>query len=517
LNQTEQQLYDKAIQTIRAQQQALENLTAPSYPVGTVLAVFDKSVLISLNNGLFEAERPSGTEKAWVGRTIQVHPKTGQIVKLASAGPRYGATATVTQVSGSMVVLTVSQGEFSTEYSAIPVGELAIGDHVALDSTNLVILHKIESQSKYAYQTQSPLDWSDVGGCAEAKAELRKALELPFSHSSVFSFFHQQRIKGGLLWGRPGNGKTLLGRCCAGAISRAHGREGADTGFLYVKGPELLSKWVGEPEAAVRGLFGHAKLHFKKHGYPAVIFIDEADALLMRRGMRTASGMEQTMVPMFNAEMDGMEESGAFVLLATNRADALDPAITRPGRIDRKFYIGPPTKESAPEVFSIHMRDVPVALDCSKEQLIAAANEGFFSSKYPLYRIETNKGARIFNLGHLASGAMVAGLVERAVSCAIDRNIALAPGSAADPKDCPPFDGLREADFSTALVAMHQSEFGINHFDELKEFIDSEKVEVLGIAPCRTPEETTAAPPAMAEAPKVVAVAMPSGKRNYDA
>lgn len=515
MNETEQQLFDKAVQTIKVQQRALENLTAPSYPVGTVIAVFEKSVLINLNNGLFEAERPAGTDKAWMGKTVEIHPKTGQLVKLASAGFRYGITASVVRISEDFVVLSAAQGQFTVGYSVIPTGELTAGDLVALDSTNLVIIRKIEAQSKYAYKTQSPLDWSDVGGCMDAKAELRKALELPFSHSSVFAFFNKKPIKGGLLWGRPGNGKTLIGRCCAGAIARAHGKEGIETGFLYVKGPELLSKWVGDTEEAVRVLFTHARSHFQKHGYPAVIFIDEADALLMRRGMRTASGMEQTVVPMFNAEMDGMDTSGAFVLLATNRADALDPAITRPGRIDRKFYIAPPTKAAAPEVLSIHMRNVPVAADCSKEQLITMANDDFFSDKFPLYKLDTNKGSRIFTLGHLASGAMIAGLVERAVGVAIDRAIVQCP---VDGKE-EALDGLRPDDFAVATTAMHQAEFGMNHYDELKEFIENEKVEVLGITPCHTLAEagmTSTAAPAP-EPMKVMAVAVPSVKRNYDA
>jgi ATP-dependent 26S proteasome regulatory subunit len=408
MNDKERQAFDKAISTIKAQQRQLEDLASPVYPIGTIVGVLEKSLILDLNNGVFEAERPAGTDSSWLGAVVKIHPKTGQVVT-TSKYIRYGQTASVQQIIGNVIVLNLLDRSFATEASQVPAAELAVGDSVLLDFTNKVVLRKVESKSKYGYKTQSPLAWTDVGGCSEAKAELRKELELPYSHADVFKFFNKKRVKGGLLWGRPGNGKTLLGRCCAGAIARAHGKEGADTGFLYVKGPELLSKWVGDTESGVRSLFDHSRLHYKEHGYPAVIFIDEADALLIRRGMRTTSGMEQTVVPMFNAEMDGMEESGAFVLLATNRADILDPAITRPGRCDRKFYIAPPTKESAVEIFSIHMRNVPIAASGSKEQLIECANNAFFSDQFPLYKLETDKGIKVFSLAQLASGANIAG------------------------------------------------------------------------------------------------------------
>jgi proteasome-associated ATPase len=382
----------------------------------------------------------------------------------------------VSQIEDGLIFLSLSQGTIVTKYSVVPVETLNIGDHVVLNFTNAVIMKKVEFKSPYALKSQSMLDWDDIGGCTEAKAELRKALELPYKNIEVFDFFKKKRIKGAILWGRPGMGKTLLGRACAGTIARVHKAESTATGFIYIKGPEILSKWVGEPEAALRGVFDQSRLHFKRYGYPAVIFFDEGDALLTRRGTRTAAGMEQTIIPQFCAEADGLEESGAFILIATNRMDILDPAVIRPGRIDRKFHVEPPTLETAMEIFNIHMRNVPVTE--SKDKLIDAANKKLFSLAYPLYKLETTKGPQIFTLGDLASGAMIAGLVERAISCAIDRNL-----------NNIKLDGVSGVDFDNALTAIHREQFGLNHFDEIREFVESKKLEVTAITQCQTAQD----------------------------
>jgi SpoVK/Ycf46/Vps4 family AAA+-type ATPase len=284
-----------------------------------------------------------------------------------------------------------------------------------------------------------------------------------------------------------------------------HGKESQESGFIYIKGPEILDKYVGETEQRIGEAFDYGVAHFKKHGYPAVLFIDEADAILIRRGMRTTSGMEQTIVPMFNARMDGIEDSGVFVILATNRADILDPAIVRPGRIDRKIYVAPPTKENAPSIFDIHMRNVPVAKGASKEQLVAATVESLYSDKFPLYYIETeHNGRSIFGLGSLASGALIAGIVERASAIAINRCLTerAVRGMGYDElmKISSDVDALRavlgltQSDFDNALEAMQKEQYGMNHFDELREFIETGKLDVTSIEQCHTGQRVATKP-----------------------
>src|SRR5271156_6019240 len=408
----EEQLFNKARQKIEEQQDLLKRLTAPAYHLGVVLAVFSNRVVVDTGNQLYELEKVETSLDVKVGQPVDIHPETGQIVK-TSEYIAYGSTGKVVAIDGDIIQVNIPSGLVSTQYSM--VGGINVGDKVVMNSSNHVIMHKLPEQSQYAFKTQSVLNWTDIGGQEEAKAELIAALETPFAQAPLFKFFNKERIKGCLLWGRPGNGKTLLGRAAAGSIARMHGKEAQESGFIYIKGPEILDKFVGETEQRISEAFDFGIAHFKKYGYPAILFLDEADAILIRRGMRTAGGMEQTIVPMFNARMDGIEDSGVFVILATNRADILDPAIIRPGRVDRRVYVAPPTKENAPSIFDIHMRNVPVAKGVSKEQLISTTNELFFNDdKYPLYYIDTPKGRSTFGLGSLASGAVVAGLVERA-------------------------------------------------------------------------------------------------------
>ena len=207
------------------------------------------------------------------------------------------------------------------------------------------------------------------------------------------------------MWGRAGNGKTYIGRAGADYLARMHSKESVESGFVYIKRQEILDKYVGESESQIRLAFDFCKRHYKKYGYPAILFIDEADAILMRRGSRTSAGMEQTIVPQFLSEMDGIEDSGTFVLLATNRADTLDTAVIRPGRIDRPVYVAPPTKENAPSIWNIHMRNVPLSKGVA-EELIKTTNERLFSEQYPLYKLETTIGTRVFSLGSVVSGAL---------------------------------------------------------------------------------------------------------------
>jgi ATP-dependent 26S proteasome regulatory subunit len=492
MTQQEQDLFEKAGKKIREQQALLKRLTAPAYHLGTVVAVFPNRVVVDTGSQLFEMDKVESSLNVKIGQSVTIHPETGQIVK-TSEYVTFGATGKVVAIDGDLIQVSTPSGVVTISYSM--VDGVVVGDKVVLNSTNHVIMHRFPEQSQYAFKTQSVLNWSDIGAQEDAKKELIAALETPFEHEALYKFFNKQRIKGCLLWGRPGNGKTLLGRAAAGSIARMHGKESQESGFIYIKGPEILDKYVGETEQRIGEAFDYGVAHFKKHGYPAVLFIDEADAILIRRGMRTTSGMEQTIVPMFNARMDGIEDSGVFVILATNRADILDPAIVRPGRIDRKIYVAPPTKENAPSIFDIHMRNVPVAKGVSKEQLVTTTVESLYSDKFPLYFVETeHNGRSIFGLGSLVSGALIAGIVERASAIAIDRVLheRVADGMGYDElvKVSSDVDALRavlgltQPDFDNALTAMQKEQYGMNHFDELREFIENGKLDVKSIEQC---------------------------------
>ena len=206
--------------------------------------------------------------------------------------------------------------------------------------------------------------WSDIGGLEDVKQKLREMVEWPIKHPEYFEQMGIDPPRGILLFGPPGTGKTLLAKAVA-TESQAN--------FISVKGPEVLSKWVGESERAIREIFRKAR-----QVAPCIIFFDEIDAIAPARGFRTGdSGVTDRIVNQLLTEMDGITLlKGVVVIGATNRPDILDPALLRPGRFDRIVYIPPPDEKSRLEIFKVHTRKMPLADDVDLEYL-AKVTEGY--------------------------------------------------------------------------------------------------------------------------------------------
>ena len=206
--------------------------------------------------------------------------------------------------------------------------------------------------------------WDDIGGLEEVKQQLREAVEWPLKHPEMFESMGIRPPKGILLFGPPGVGKTLLAKAAAT-------ESGAN--FIAVRGPEVLSKWVGESEKAIRQIFRRAR-----QVAPTIIFFDEIDAIAPRRGLRhDTSGVTDRIVNQLLTEMDGIEPlRNVVVIAATNRPDILDPALLRPGRFDRLIYVPPPDKRARLEILRIHTRNMPLADDVDLEHL-ATTTEGY--------------------------------------------------------------------------------------------------------------------------------------------
>jgi len=205
--------------------------------------------------------------------------------------------------------------------------------------------------------------WEDVGGLQAVREDLLEAIEWPLKYASLFKHAGARPPKGILLHGLPGTGKTLLAKAVA-TESRAN--------FISVKGPQLMSKWVGEAERGVREVFKRAK-----QAAPSIIFFDEIDALAPKRGLGDASGVAERVISQLLTELDGIEElRGVVVLGATNRLDMLDPALLRPGRFDLLIQLPLPDEAGRLEIFRIHMRGKPLAdgVDLSR---LARDTEGF--------------------------------------------------------------------------------------------------------------------------------------------
>ncbi len=193
--------------------------------------------------------------------------------------------------------------------------------------------------------------WEDIGGLTAVKEELTEAVEWPLKYGKLFAKGDVKPPKGILLYGPPGTGKTLIAKAVANE---------SEANFISIKGPELISKWVGESEKGVREVFRKARA-----AAPCVIFFDEVDAIAPRRKSgETDSQVTERVVSQLLTEMDGLEElKGVVVLGATNRPDIIDEALLRPGRFDKLLRIPPPDKEGRIEILKIHTKKKPLAKD----------------------------------------------------------------------------------------------------------------------------------------------------------
>ena len=208
------------------------------------------------------------------------------------------------------------------------------------------------------------IKWDDVGGLGDVKQELKEAVEWPLKHPETFQRLGIRPPKGTLLYGVPGTGKTLLAKAVASE---------SEANFISVKGPELLSKWVGESEKGVREIFRKAK-----QASPTVIFFDEIDAIASTRsGNDTDSGVTKRVVNQLLTEMDGLEElEDVAIIAATNRPDILDAGLMRPGRFDRHIEVAKPDEEARISIFNVHTKDMPLSKDVDIEKL-AKSTEGY--------------------------------------------------------------------------------------------------------------------------------------------
>jgi transitional endoplasmic reticulum ATPase len=201
--------------------------------------------------------------------------------------------------------------------------------------------------------------WTDIGGLEEVKKDLKESVEWPLKTPEMFNRLGIRPPKGVLLYGPPGCGKTLLARGVA-TESAAN--------FITIKGPEIFSKWVGESEKAIREVFRKARM-----AAPAVIFFDEIDSLLPRRGAGFGdSGVSERVISQLLTEMDGIVSlEDIVVIAATNRPDMIDPAVLRPGRFDRLIYVPEPDEQSRLEIFKIYTKEMPLTKDVDLTQLAA--------------------------------------------------------------------------------------------------------------------------------------------------
>lgn len=430
-----EEMNDQARQTIEKLDEIVEKLRSPAFRVGTFLAPVndDKAhVCIGGTDYVCRVDPAIPVTSLQVGQRVLcneafavVHglgfDRNGPVVKveelLSDGRLRIG------QESGLMPLVIQRSALLAKE-------KIKPGMEIRLDVNQRVALEVlgIGKRIERTLETVTELPWSAIGGQEDAVQAIRETIEQPFLHRDLYKRFEHTVPKGFLLYGPPGCGKTLLGKATAWNLrQQIKAQTGVDHPefFLHVKGPEILNMWVGESERQVRDLFAQCRER-AKDGALAFLFIDEAESILGTRHGGRYHSMVTTIVPMFCTEMDGLEPlSNVVVILASNRADLIDPAILRPGRIDRKIKVKRPDLAAAQSIYEIYLRE-SLPLSEPRADLAKAVAEAHYahSPDNEFLEVVYRSGRReLLYRGDLASGAIIAAIVERAKSLAIKRSI----------------------------------------------------------------------------------------------
>src|SRR5207237_4339764 len=316
---------------------------------------------------------------------------------------------------------------------------LKSGDEVRVDSNYRMALEMLSSTKSHEHYLDvvPELPWDKVGGLEEALQAIKDAIELPLLHVDLFKKFKHATPKGFLLYGPPGCGKTLICKATAYKLTKQlREKTGVEMReyFMHIKGPEILNMWVGESERMVREIFATAR-EKRREGFMPFLFIDEAESILGTRRASRYSSILSTLVPMFCSEMDGIDSlNDVVIILASNRADLIDPAILRPGLMDRKIKVNRPNLEGARDIYRIYLTDnlpydgalvketdnISAAIDKLIERVLEVQFGRREENKLLEVTLRSGRKEMLYR-ADLLSGAIIASVVERAKAMAIKR------------------------------------------------------------------------------------------------
>jgi proteasome-associated ATPase len=433
-----EEVQDQARSAVEKLSEAVDKLRAPALRLGTLLQKLPKGralvcvagtdYVCNLDPSIPEVSLETGTRvllnEAFAVTDSFGFDKNGPVVKVVEL--LSDGRLRVGNESGISDLVVVRS-------SLLAKDKLKAGLELRLDPNQRVAVEVIGTAKRLdrTLTRVEPILWKDIGGQHEAVQGIRDSIELPFLHAKLFKRFNHPVPKGFLLYGPPGCGKTLLGKATAHNLRlqiREKTGEDHPEFFLSVKGPEVLNMWLGESERQVRDLFAQCR-EKASEGHLAFLFIDEAESILgTRHAGRVGSNILSTLVPMFCTEMDGLEVlQNVVVIIASNRADLIDPAILRPGRIDRKIRVRRPDKEAGREIYRIYLKEeLPLAEPCST-LVDAVVDAHYAKTEENRFLDVTYRSGRHDYLyrGDLASGAIIAAIVERAKEYAIKRSIEL--------------------------------------------------------------------------------------------
>lgn len=446
--QADERAMEEAREALAQYEETYEKLTSPANRIGTYLGSPDEGIAyIAVGDAEYYANVDPNLDisQLQVGTRVKVneafavvgdlgyHPE-GPIVKVAEVLPdgRLRVSLDGHQLSGRIILR-------STALENVP---LKPGDEVRLEpSLRVALEHFQKSEVRGYYLEKIPeIPWDRVGGQEEAIRIIRDTIEKPLLYPELYKKFGKKQLKGILLYGPPGCGKTLIAKATAYNLTRSYrektGRDVREC-FMLINGPQLLNMWLGETERMVREIFAAARERAQE-GNLVFIFIDEADALLRVRSSGRHLNIANTVVPQFAAEMDGLVElENVVVMLTSNRPDYIDPALLRPERIDRKVKVSRPDRRASADIFRIYLRKgVPLdpewikrhdgIWEKAREALVQEATDYLFrrSADTAFLEVHLRSGRReTLYWSDLVSGALIMSAVERAKEYAIQRCI----------------------------------------------------------------------------------------------
>jgi proteasome-associated ATPase len=422
---------------IKVLEEAIEKLKSPAHRIGTVLGQGEDGLvrLVSGGTEYQAAVVPELVENEALKTGEQVALNEGFVVIARLSFPDQGPLAKISaKLAGGQWLVQAATGNTETIVLArdgLDEIDLKEGEEIFLDANQRVILGKLPKRESRTLieDDYEQVEWSQVGGQEQVKEEVRKVLEYPILHKEILSQMEYQVPKGFLFYGPPGCGKTLIGKAILTEVIRelSQQEESELQGrFIHVKGPEILNMWLGESERKIREIFKKAR-DYKEKGQIPFIFIDEAESILGTRQAWRGSNISNTVVPMFCAEMDGIQSlRDTVVILATNRPDLIDPAVIRPGRIDRKIKVSRPNREESKAILGVYLKD---GLPREHEDFDAMA-EPFLdrlftrsSAEEVLVLTLRSGGNRKMYWDDFISGAVIEGIMKRAKERAIERAI----------------------------------------------------------------------------------------------
>ncbi|MFC1685395.1 AAA family ATPase [Nanoarchaeota archaeon] len=421
---------DKLKKSILILQEEVERLSQPPFVSGTVLALGKKTARVSIDNsGVYEIPSDEGLKKkVKKGSRVVLHPQTKAIVGYSEFKTACGETSVVEEVSEERLKIQI-KGE--SKYVLNGLKDVKEGDEIMLDPTGVLAIEKFErKKTKYALQEVPNSPWEKIGGLENVISKIKGEVEDPFIHRKIFAKYGRTPAKGILLYGPPGCGKTMIAKSIAYNLSKIAKTKDAKGYFIRINGPEILDKWVGNSEQNIRRIYAAARETAEETKGPVIVFIDEAESVLKSRGQGISTDVYDSIVPQFLSEMDGLNGNGNVItILATNREDIIDPAILRDGRVDRRIKIPRPNEEATKQIFNIYLKDKPLQKKSFKgasiEQISGEISSKIYNPKNILYSlISPQKGVLgNFHYRHVLSGALIKGIVDRACSYAIKREL----------------------------------------------------------------------------------------------